>query len=130
MALLHANTLRTNQTKKREIDKQVKDILSHYDDEIKVAHERGIHEVNLAAPITFGIPYMSNKDAQRIIYYMIIKSLKERGFNVYIDIQEQATSFEITWITNEERHDITLQTNLIAQHTKKAIGKIDLSADG
>jgi len=126
---LKASQLRTNQTQKREIEKQVKGILSHFDDEIKIAHERGIHEVKLSAPISFGIPYMGNKEAQRTIYYQILKSLLDREFNATIDIQENSTMFEITWITHDEKQDITSQTNLIARYTKKPIAKLDLSND-
>jgi hypothetical protein len=126
---LKAEALRVNRTQKIEIDKYVKDILGHFDDELKSAHERGIHEITLSAPIMFPVAYMPNATAQRMIYYKALKSLLDRGFLVQIDMQKDATLFEITWVTNEEKADWALEVQLLAKHSKKSIGKVDLSKE-
>ena len=127
--MLKAETLRVNRSQKIEIDKYVKDILSHFDDELKAAHERGIHEIKLSAPIMFAVSYMPNATAQRMIYYKALKSLLDRGFLVQLDMQQESTSFEITWVTNEEKADWELEVQLLAKHSKKHIAKVDLSKE-
>lgn len=126
---LRANVLKSNESQKKSISKEVKAILGQIDDELKAAHECGRHEIGISVPITFSIPYMSNADAQRIIYYKILASLLEREFNVEIDLRKNATFFQVTWLSNDELAEVELQNTLLAKHTKKDLSKIRLDKD-
>ena len=68
---LKASQLKTNETQKKAITKEVTPILARFDEELLEARKQGMRGVALTAPITFSIPYMSNAEAQRSIYYTI-----------------------------------------------------------
>ena len=117
---LKANALKNNEAQKKAVSKELNSILPRIDDEIKLAHEQGKDRAIISLPITFAIPYMKNKDAQRIIYYKILTSLLERDFkNIEIDLKKNATLFYVSWLTEEEQNELVLQHTLLAKHTKK-----------
>ena len=116
---LKAENLKSNESQKKSLAKEVTGILGRIDDELKVGHEQGKHRINSALPITFSIPYMSNADAQRIIYYRVLTSLLERGFHVKTCLKESSTVFIITWLSNDELQEVELQTALLAKHSNK-----------
>lgn len=120
---LKANALKSNESQKKAIAKEVNSILAHMDDELKICHEQGRHAIIISVPITFSIPYMSNTNAQRTIYYKILNSLLERGFNVKIELKKDASLFHVTWLSDEELTDLKLQTEVLARHTKKDLSK-------
>jgi hypothetical protein len=116
---LKASALKSNEAQKKAIAKEAKSILGHIDDELKIAHDQGKHNVSITLPITFSIPYMSNKDAQRNIYHHVLISLLEREFNVKIALNETYTIFHITWLSDSEQKDIELQNALLAKYCSK-----------
>jgi hypothetical protein len=113
---LRADTLKSNEAQKRAINVEVRQILEHIDDKLKIEREDGTHGISVTVPIMFSIPYMSNKNAQRIIYYKILKSLLDRGFEVKIKLEEKKSTFLITWVSAEELAEIEEQNALLAQH--------------
>jgi hypothetical protein len=115
---LKASVLKSNEAQKKAVMKEVTHILAHIDDELKAVHDQGRHGVSLTVPITFSIPYMSNADAQRSIYYKILMSLIDRDFNVKIDLADDQSIFHITWLNEDEAKDIEMQNALIAKHSK------------
>lgn len=116
---LKASTLKSNEAQKKAIMKEVTSILGHIDDELKSVHEQGRHGVSLTVPITFSIPYMSNADAQRSVYYKILTSLLDREFHVKIELADDQSIFHITWLSEEEAKGIELQNALIAKHSTR-----------
>ena len=114
---LKANILKSSDSQKKAIAKEVTSILAHLDDELKIAHEQGRHFVSASVPITFSIPYMSNTDAQRIIYYKVLTSLLDREFNVKVQLEDTSSIFHIRWLSDDEEKDIELQHSLLAKHT-------------
>jgi hypothetical protein len=114
---IKANVLKSSESQKKAIAKEVNCILAHLDDELKVAHEQGKHFVSATVPITFSIPYMSNTDAQRIVYYKVLTSLIDREFNVKVQLEDNATIFHVRWLSDDEEKDIELQHSLLAKHT-------------
>lgn len=119
---LKASSLKHNEAQKRNVRAEVKNILANIDNEIRTAHEQGKnYEVSISVPITFSIPHMQNKDAQRMIYYEIIKSLEEREFIVEIELKKDSTLFYVTWLSSDEKTEIELQNTIIAKHTKYLI---------
>lgn len=117
---LKASSLKSNEAQKKAINREISNILASMDESIKTAHEQGRHDVQTSLPIQFSVAYMSNKDAQRFIYYRILKSLLEREFMVEIDMNINSTIFYITWISKDEKEDLELQTSVLAQHTRKS----------
>jgi hypothetical protein len=116
---IKASALKNNNIQLEKIKKEINEILSLIDDKLKTAHEYGKHAVTVSVPIQFSIPYMANADAQRMVYYGILKSLKTRGFFPEIEMGKTFTLFHITWLSNEERKEISEQSGFIAQHTRK-----------
>lgn len=123
---IKADSLKSNESQKKAIQKELNAILGHIDDQLKVAHDQGKHAVSESLPITFSIPYMRNKDAQRIIYYKVLTSLLERGFNAEFEAKKDVTVFYITWLSKEELDEIEVQNCVLAKHTKKDFSKLKL----
>lgn len=114
---LKANALKSNDSQQKTLAREATLILGHIDDELKLAHDQGKHKVSVSVPITFSIPYMANKDAQRIIYYKVLNSLLERDFYVTIQLEDNATIFHVKWLSDEEEKDIDLQHSILAKYT-------------
>lgn len=116
---LNANVLKSNESQRKAIASEVNNILGRMDDDIKKAHEENKRSVSLTVPIVFSVPYMSNTDAQRVIYYKILISLIDRNFGVKISMGGQKTIFHVKWITEEELKEIEEQNALLAKYTIK-----------
>jgi hypothetical protein len=114
---LRADLLKTNENKMKSVMKEVNSILGHIDESIKNAHDQDKNNAIVSVPITFAIPYMSNKNAQRIVYYKILESLISRNYDVKISLEPDKTCFVIKWISDEEEKDIRIQNLLLAKHT-------------
>ncbi len=126
---LKASNLKANIADDKKIQREVREILEKIDDEIKQAHEIHKKFVAVILPVTFTISqYISNSDAQRIIYFNILTSLIDRGFNVRINLKPKATIFEITWFSKEELLEIELQMRLLAKHSGAGRKFADLDA--
>lgn len=116
---LKASALKQNEAQVKSIKRETNLILNRMDDELKAANESGRHQVMIPVPINFSIPYLKNKDAQRVIYYNILTSLIDRGFNPKLELKKDLTMFHITWLSDDEIQEITEQNTLLAKHTKK-----------
>jgi hypothetical protein len=116
---IKASKLKSNESQKVSLNKEINAILGHIDDSLKVAYEQGKHNISLTIPITFSIPYMLNKDAQRHIYHGILKSLIDREFTPSLELQDNASVLHITWLSEDEEKDIEIQNSLIAKYSKK-----------
>jgi len=119
-----AGSLKNNESQKKAITRDLTSIMATINDNIRVAYESGADRVTVAVPITFNIPYMTNSDAQRIIYFHILKDLLERDFIVQLDLKQNATIFYIRWISDEEEKEIELQKALIAKYSKSDPSKM------
>jgi hypothetical protein len=117
---LKANKLKDNEMQKKAIAKETKTILGYLDDQLKIAHENGKHEVIIDLPISFSIPNMKNADAQRKIYYYVLCSLLDRGFeNVKIRLKRDTTLFHIKFMSDEELNEMREQNALLAKYMIK-----------
>lgn len=114
---LNANTLSKNKDQSEHIKRIVYHILARIDDDLKEAHESGKKSISMTVPITFSIPHMKNKDAQREIYCGILQSLIKRNFNPKIEIKEESTIFHVTWLSKDELKDIEKQNSFLARYT-------------
>ncbi len=114
---LKADVLKTNPNKIKAVMKEVTAILGRIDDEIKTAYDHDDCQVSVSVPITFAIPYMSNKNAQRAIYYKILESLLDRGYYVKIYLSSDQTVFYIKWLSEDEEKDVEQQNTLLAKYS-------------
>ena len=114
---LKADVLKLNPNKLKEITKAVSSVLARIDDEIKAAYDRDECKVSVSVPITYKIPYMSNRNAQRAIYHKILESLLDRGFITKIYLTKDQSIFHITWLSDDEQKEIELQNALLAKFT-------------
>lgn len=115
---LQASLLKTNPTKLKHLDSEAKAILLKIDEEINNAYKADKKSINFSVPIIFNIMYMSNKDAQRGIYYRILSSLLERQYIVKIVLTSTQSIFKISWISEEEETELNTQNMLIAKYTE------------
>jgi hypothetical protein len=121
---LKAGSLKSNNPQIAATTKESNQILASIDDSLKNAHEEGRHAIIYSCPINFSVPFMSNKDAQRMIYYKILTSLKERGFNVEIEIHKTETLFRVSWLSKEEIDEIEMQDDVLKKHIKKDLKNV------
>ena len=118
---IKADVLKLNPNKLKAINKDVTNILARIDDEIKSAYDRDECKVSVTVPITFNIPYMSNKNAQRTIYHRILESLLNRGFIVKIYLSKTQSIFHITWLSDDEQKERELQNAVLAKFSATGI---------
>lgn len=120
-----AADLKINKQQVAQLDREASAILSRLDDEIKNAFDEGKNALNTTIPSIFNISNMQNSDAQRAIYFRVLRSLKDRGFIVQIDISVDAIPIYIEWLTTNEQREIQDQLDLIAACSKKKINATD-----
>jgi hypothetical protein len=130
MSFVNANTLRSNESQKSSLAKEVATIIESMNDEILNAHKEGRHKVTVKVPTQFGIPYMEKTDAQRDIYYKILTGLLAANFFVAIDMRKDRTLYEIRWITDKEIAEIDAQNTLLAKHRKKKVQDLERGLTG
>ena len=123
---LVANSLKNNEVQKKAICREVTLILAQIDDELKSAHTNGKHFAIVPVPISFGVPYMTCADSQRCIYYRILTSLLERQFSVKIKMNSESTLFIVSWLSDDERKQLTEHNMLLAKHTVKEFDNVDI----
>ncbi len=117
--LIDAKSLRNNNVQKRQIKEILIDILRQIDDELKTAHNEGRYELTTELPILFGITHMSEKSAQRAIWFKVIEYLKNKNYTVSIDPRSDTCILRLTWFSTEDVAEIIHQNNIITLHTKK-----------
>jgi hypothetical protein len=118
---IKADVLKLNPNKLKAIMTEVNHILARIDDEIKSAYDRDECKVDASVPITFKIPHMSNKNAQRAVYHKILESLIERGFIVKMSLSINKTVFHIAWLSEDEEKEIELQNALLAKFSTMSL---------
>lgn len=66
-------------------------------------------------PVTLVAPNIDRKTAQQIVYSAIIQSLKERGFDVRILLEEKCTILYIKWVTDIDPVELNAMDRLIRE---------------
>jgi len=112
-----ANSLKSSGIYKAELMQIAKLLIRQVDDEIKAAFDSGKYRVVVSVPVTFQLKYGKNSDAQRIIYHTLLTSLIERDFLVEIDMQQESTLFNISWVSADEEEEIQMQNMVLARHS-------------
>ena len=112
-----ANSLKSSGVYKAELMQIAKLLIRQVDDDIKVAFDSGKYRVAVSVPVTFQLKSGKNSDAQRIIYHTLLTSLIERDFLVEIDMQQESTVFNISWVSADEEEEIAMQNMVLARHS-------------
>lgn len=114
---LTAKQLSKSGGKGREIDGIVREQLRIIDDRLQ-RHERtwGRNILVCDLPYSFAFPGLEKKDAQRVIYCAIMRSLLNRLFDVRILLIPDRTTLYITWLTDLGEEEIRAMNKLIRHH--------------
>ncbi len=94
-----------------QIEEFVNEILACANDAIHNAIDQGQTSVQFGIRTTFDIPRMKNADAQRSIYYWVMKTLEENDYKVNITfvgstVEEQNVFLNVRWF---KKQDVLLQ---------------------
>ncbi len=108
--------LRQSGAKGRYLNASVHELLLYIDEKLLCANrEWGRNVVPVELPTIYGFPGLEKRDAQRIIYTAIIRSLKERGFGVKLLLESDKTVLYIQWDIELAANEVTAMNQLIQQ---------------
>jgi len=97
----------------KDLDSVVRENLQIIDDKLLRADRTwGRNVVMHDLPITLTLPGLGKKDAQRIIYTAILRSLDKRGFDVKILLTKRTTLY-IAWMTDLDVEEVEAMNALI-----------------
>ncbi len=119
--LVDAEILKKSSEQREILKKTTIDILRSLMDDIMRAKQGYKNFVVTSVPITYQIPGLSNKDAQRIVWSNLIKELNEKNYRVRLHPTKDKCKIKITWISREEESVIQEQLNLIASHVDQSL---------
>ncbi len=100
----------------KDLDAVVREQLLMIDDRLLRAERtwgRNVLRCDLPTNLTF--PGLNKKDAQRIIYSMIVRSLQDRGFGVRLLLQAEVTALFLEWHTDLSTEEVDAMMRLIRQ---------------
>lgn len=91
----------------KELDAIVREQLQILDDKL-IHHSRswGKNVVSHDLPVNLAMPGLDKRDAQRIVYSAIIRSLVKREFEVRLLLEESCTTIYIAWVTDLDTEEI------------------------
>jgi hypothetical protein len=113
---LTAKQLSKSGAKGKELDTLVREQLHMIDDHLQRSERTwGANVVVYDLPTTFVFPGLDKKDAQRIVYTAVIKSLQERGFEVRLLLNPERTALYIKWVTDLNSAEIGAMNRLITE---------------
>lgn len=116
--LMDANTLRHTNLQKKVLAEYITEILYNIKEELRIAHQEGLHEITYNLPITFNVPNLNNRECQRIIWATIFSRLISRNYRVswyQSPKNNNKIIMRITWISIEDEHTVDKQLELIKQ---------------
>ncbi|MCH1583315.1 MAG: hypothetical protein L7S63_09370 [Flavobacteriales bacterium] len=98
----------------KELDALVREQLLLIDDRL-LRQERtwGRNVLRHELPTGYSLPGLEKRDAQRIIYSAIIRSLQDRGFVVRLGLEEDQTLLYLEWVTDINREEVDAMNRLI-----------------
>ena len=111
-----AAQLRKTGTKSKVLNTFVQEQLLVIDERLNRADRtwgRNVMAHELA--INFPIPGLARKDAQRLIYSAIVRSLTERGFTVRLLLEKARTVLYTEWVADINAADLNAMNRLIRQ---------------
>lgn len=101
--------------KGKDLDVAVREQLLIIDDHLSRADRTwGRNILAHELPTNLSFPGLEKKDAQRIIYSAIIRSLQERGFGVRLLLETDRTVLYAEWVTDLNTEEIAAMNRLIS----------------
>jgi hypothetical protein len=112
-----ADQLRKSGAKGKDLDVIVREQLQIIDDKLmRCERTWGRNVVAHDLPMNFYLPGLEKKDAQRIIYSTVIRSLADRGFELRILLDPKQTVLYIAWVTDLDPSEIEAMNRLLREH--------------
>ena len=98
----------------KDLDAVVREHLQIVDDKLlKADRTWGRNVVTHDLPTTLALPGLNKKDAQRIVYSTILRSLDRRGFETRILLESDYTTIYIAWMTDLNLEEVEAMNSLI-----------------
>jgi hypothetical protein len=98
----------------KDLDAVVREHLQIIDDKLlKADRTWGRNVVTHDLPTVLALPGLDKKDAQRIVYSTILRSLDRRGFETRIILEPDFTTVFITWMTDLDIEEVEAMNALI-----------------
>lgn len=98
----------------KDLDAVVREHLQIIDDKLlKADRTWGRNVVTHDLPIVLALPGLDKKDAQRIVYSTILRSLDRRGFETRILLEPDFTRVYIAWMTDLDIEEVEAMNALI-----------------
>jgi hypothetical protein len=98
----------------RELESIVREHLQIIDDKLLRAERTwGRNTLVHDLPVTFGLPGLDKRDAQRIVYSSILRSLDRRGFETRILLEPERTAVCIAWMTDLDSQEVEAMSAFI-----------------
>src|SRR5579863_3814221 len=85
----------------KEMDAIIREQLQIIDDRLTRAERTwGRNVVSHDLPTNLAMPGLDKRDAQRIVYCAIVRSLTARGFEVRLLLEEDRSAVYMAWVTD------------------------------
>jgi hypothetical protein len=98
----------------KDLDAVVREHLQIIDDKLLRADRTwGRNVVTHDLPTVLTLPGLDKKDAQRIVYSTILRSLDRRGFETRILLEANATTVYIAWMTDLDIEEVEAMNALV-----------------
>ena len=111
-----AKQLKQSGARGKDLDGIVREQLQILDDKLLRADRTWGRNVLLHdLPTQLSLPGLDKKDAQRIVYSTILRSLDKRGFDVRIILETEKTTLCIGWMTDLNTEEIESMNVLIKE---------------
>lgn len=109
-----AKQLSNSGARGKDLDAVVREHLQIIDDKLLRADRKwGWNVVTYDLPVQFSVPGLEKKDAQRIIYSTILRSLLKRGFELSLLLEPDLTTVAIGWMTDLDVNEVEAMNAVI-----------------
>jgi hypothetical protein len=104
------------------IGDHVNDILGLVEDEVVKAINEERRKCKVEIPTDFEVPYVSRVDAQKRVYFHVIKALKQAEYTAMIQFDgensnKQKVYIHATWMTKEDSEQDKYMEDFLAAHS-------------
>ena len=107
----------------RELEAIVREHLQIIDDKLLRAERAwGRNTLIHDLPVTFALPGLDKRDAQRIVYSSILRSLDKRGFETRILLEDDRTAVVVAWMTDLDSQEVEAMSALIRAKRVSSVG--------
>jgi hypothetical protein len=98
----------------KQMDAIIREQLQIIDDKMLRAERTwGRNVVTHDLPTNLAMPGLDKRDAQRIVYSAIIRSLTKRGFEIRLLLEESKSSLYAVWVTDLDTEEIQAMNQLL-----------------